>query len=207
MAENILEFLNEVIENNGIFELKINSNKYYKSLKNKQTLPDWRVNMVDMFFYDHDEAALFSIQTSGSHTKSNRLAKKSVFKSGDDWCIDFKILMNMNTIEEVTAFRKIILLMLKKFEKTKYDGLLFTNEYDRNGRIFLGIEVLKETGMEPRLEILVPEIEIILKEELFEWQKRFAKDIRAMGRYSFFRVDARAFYGKKWFENEFFKDK
>jgi hypothetical protein len=46
-------------------------------------------------------------------------------------------------------------------------------------------------------KVHIPELENILQNELKDWQKRFAKSLRTMGRYSFAIVSAEDLYGKR----------
>jgi len=162
----------------------------------KVTLSEWRVDVVDGFLMQEECASFFRVPMLGSKTKAERIAKKSVFKKDEKWFLDVKHLMNMESLDEVLAFKKMVCIIEDELPLSENNSILFTNEYDSSGRIYLGVLPRIRKSDSNYQFLSINKLADVLEKDLFDWQKRFAKDLRCFGRYSFFNIDASALYGR-----------
>ncbi len=192
--KTILDRFDQAVECNGIYDLGFEKNSLYQRWKKEKSLPEWRVTIAEMFLYDF--GIMFMSSVSGSQTKQKRIAKEAVRMENGKWILDTKVLMNVENIEEVKSLRKLLSVAKGKLEKAPKTRVMFCNEYDGSGRIFL--DVIPQIKVNNELtKVHIPELESILQNELKDWQKRFAKSLRTMGRYSFAIVSAEDLYGKR----------
>jgi hypothetical protein len=150
--------------------------------------------MAEIFIYDF--GVMFMSSVSGSETRRKRIAKEAVRMENDKWILDTKVLMNVENVEEIKSLKKLLSIAKENLEKSPKTRIMFCNEYDNSGRIFL--DVIPQIRVNKEItKVHIPELEEILKNELKDWQKRFAKSLRTMGRYSFAIVSAEDLYGKR----------
>lgn len=192
--KTILDRLAEASECNGIYDLEVEKNSLYQKWKQEKSLPEWRVTMAEMFLYDF--GIMFMSSVSGKETKQKRIAKEAVRMEDGKWVLDTKVLMSVESVEEIKNLNKLLSIAKDNLKKTPHTRIMFCNEYDDAGRIFLSVNPqIKVDGK--ITEVSIPELEEILQNELKDWQKRFAKSLRTMGRYSFAIVSAEDLYGKR----------
>lgn len=196
MDNTIIDFLDKAIKNDGIFQLNVKNDWYAQKLRKENSLPKWRSRMASNFLQDYEAANVFGVSIRASEGKAERISKEAIRQQDDDWVMDVKKLMNIESIDELKALKKMIEVITDHVEKSPEVVIQFLNEYDRGKRIYLGMSIRDEVNGNVR-EVDVPEAENILRTTLSDWQKRYAKDLRAMGRYSFSIITARDLYGAR----------
>jgi hypothetical protein len=147
--KTILDRFDQAIECNGVYDLKFEENSLYQKWKQEKSLSEWRVTIAEMFLYDF--GIMFMSSVSGSQTKQKRIAKEAVRMEGGKWILDTKVLMNVENIEEIKNLRKLLFIAKEKLEKAPKTRIMFCNEYDESGKIFLDvIPQIKVNSKQPR---------------------------------------------------------